>query len=58
MAKYIEYKSKKFKLQKDGIAWAKKIKASFKGAKTMKVETNYNANNELEPWTAIVLMKQ
>lgn len=56
MAKYTEYKTKSFPLKKDAVAWAKKEKAKFKGAKTMKIETNYNANDP-QPWEAIVLMK-
>lgn len=57
MAKYVEYKTKKFQLKKDATDWAKKQKSSFKGVKTMKIETNYNANEPM-PWEAIVLMKE
>lgn len=56
MAKYIEYKTKKFQLKKDATDWAKKQKAAFKGAATMKIETNFNSNEPM-PWQAIVLMK-
>lgn len=58
MAKYIEYKTKKFPLKKDAIAWAKKEKKAFKGAKVMKIETNFHANEPVQPWEAIVLMKE
>lgn len=57
MAKYVEYKTKKFQLKKDATEWAKKQKASFKGVKVMKIETNYNANDPM-PWEAVVLMKE
>lgn len=57
MAKYVEYKTKSFTLKKDAVEWAKKQKASFKGVKTMKIETNFNASNPM-PWEAIVLMKE
>lgn len=57
MAKYVEYKTKKFPLKKDAMAWAKKEKKAYQGVKTMKIETNFNANDP-QPWEAVVLMKE
>ena len=56
MAKYIPYKTKKFKLKKDAVKWTKDTKGAYKGAMQMKIETNYNANDPF-PWEGIVLMK-
>lgn len=57
MAKYVAYKTKKFPLKKDAMAWAKKEKKAYQGVKNMKIETNFNPD-ESQPWQAIVLMKQ
>lgn len=57
MAKYIEFKTKKFKLKKDARAWAEKIKKDNAGSgSTMKIETNYI--NATEEWEGIVLRKE
>lgn len=54
---YIPYKTKKFKLRKEAMTWAKKIKKDYAGAKVMKIETNYN-NGEPFPYEGVVLMKE
>lgn len=56
MASYLPYKTKKFKLQKEAIAWTKAEKKAYAGAKKMKIETNY-LPGEPFPWKGIVLMK-
>lgn len=55
MAEYLKYKSKKFELKKDAVAWTKKEK---KNAPDMglKIETNYNPGEPM-PWEGIVLKR-
>jgi len=57
MADYLPYRTKKFKLQKDAVAWTKKEKKAYGGTKKMKIETNYNAGEPF-PYEGIVLMKE
>ena len=56
MAKYQDFKRKTFDIQKDAIAWAKKIKKDNKGSgNTMKIETNYIPSTN--KWEGVVLMR-
>ncbi len=54
MANYIKFKSRKFQLEKDAIAWAKKEKKDMAGQK-IKIETNYL--DGLGMWEAVLRMK-
>ena len=56
MAKYQEFKRKTFKLQKEAVAWTKKIKKDNKGSgQTMKIETNYLSDTNR--WEGLVLVR-
>ena len=56
MAKYMKFKSRKFVLEKDAIAWAKAEKKPYKGSsQKIKIETNYLEG--LDQWEAVLYMK-
>lgn len=54
MAKYQQFKKKTFDLEKDAIAWAKKVKKQNPG-RPMKIDTNYLADSG--KWEGLVLVK-
>lgn len=56
MASYLKYKSKKFELKKDAVAWTKKEKKNSPGM-GLKIETNYNAGEPL-PWEGVILKRK
>lgn len=54
---YIEFKKKPFRLEKDAIAWTKKMKKEYAMANiTLKIETNYSEIDN--SWIGIVYVKQ
>jgi hypothetical protein len=56
MADYLKYKSKKFELKKDAVAWTKKEKKNAPGM-GLKIETNYNAGEPM-PWEGVILKRK
>lgn len=54
MASYIKFKSRRFVLEKDAKAWAKKEKANFTGSQTIKIDINYVDTGQYE---AVLMMK-
>ncbi len=56
MAKYLLFKSKRFKLKKEAVEWTKKIKKASPGL-GLKIETNYHASEPM-PWEGVVLKRE
>jgi hypothetical protein len=56
MAKYVEYKKRRFPLRKEANDWAQSEKSRVNEVMKIKIDINYHPNQEL-PWEAVLLAR-